>query len=209
MSEARKVTRGETTRWSRPIRVIHWGVALGILCEVPAGFAMAWTYAARDAAGVATHLRASQVHHTLGLLILLVVGVRLVVRLRHGSPPVPAGSGQAEAAISRVVQVGLYGLLFLLPLSGWAALSALGAGGGYPAPALWVFAWDGFGPGGLVPHLVPPVPWNAPVLLNYSLFARLHRWGLVLGGVLLALHVVGALKQHFINRNDVLRRMWK
>jgi cytochrome b561 len=34
-------------------------------------------------------------------------------------------------------------------------------------------------------------------------------YGLIVGGVVLALHVAGALKQHFVAKTDVLRRMWR
>lgn len=194
--------------WSRVARVLHWGTALAIAVEVPAGFVMGWTYIARDPEGMAAHLRSSQIHHTLGLLLLLAVAFRIVWRLTHATPAPPSGASRAEVALAASVQGVLYLLLLAIPLSGWAALSALGAGGGYPAPSLWFFTVDGFGPDGFIPHIATPVAWNAPVLFKYGFFARIHRWGLVLGAVVLVLHVAGALKQHFVARSNVLRRMW-
>jgi len=195
--------------WNRVARLVHWGTALAVLVEVPAGFIMTYTYVARDPAGMAAHLRSSQVHHTLGMALLLAVAFRLVWRISHATPPSPALARRAEVALAAAVQGLLYVLLLAIPLSGWAALSALGAGGGYPAPPLWIFGLDGFGPHGFVPHIVRPVAWNAPVLLNYGLFAKIHVYGLIVGGVVLALHVAGALKQHFVAKTDVLRRMWR
>jgi cytochrome b561 len=183
-------------------------MAFAVLVEVPAGFAMAWTYGSKAAEAQELHLRASQTHHTLGMLVLLAVLFRIAWRRKHGAPELPAGTATLQRLAARGTQVLLYCLLLLLPLSGWAALSALGAGGGYPAPEMWFFTHNGFGPEGMIPHLVEPHPWNAKVMLSYGLFARAHVYMLMLGGVLLVLHGLGALHHHFIRRDTVLRRMW-
>jgi len=192
--------------WTRTARLLHWTMALAVFVMIPAGYAMAWTYAAASKGGplAQLHLRASQVHHTLGLVILALAIYRLAWRLRHPAPPLPRGTGTLAP---RTVQALLYALLLLLPLSGWAALSALGSGAGYPAPALWVFTHDGFGPGGLIPHIVTPKPWNAPGVLTYGTFARAHVWMIWGGGALLALHIAGGLWHHFVRRDPVLAAM--
>jgi cytochrome b561 len=196
------------TGWTRTARQLHWGMALAVLVEVPAGFAMAWTYGSKLASGQALHLRASQVHHTLGMLILFAVLFRIYWRLTHKAPDLPADTAPWQRISARAVQFLLYLLLLLVPLSGWAALSAMGPGGGYPAPPMWFFGHDGFGPGGMIPRIVEPHPWNAKVLLGYGLFARAHVWMLMAGGVLLALHGLAALYHHFQRGDAVLRRMW-
>lgn len=197
----------QTTEWTRTARLLHWGMALAVLVEVPAGFAMAWTYGSKAAGDQALHLRASQTHHTLGMLILFAVLFRLFWRWRHGSPTLPPGTPAWQKTAARGTQALLYLLLLLIPLSGWAALSALGAGGGYPAPEMWFFTHDAFA-SGLIPHLVEPHPWNAKVLLGYGLFARAHVYMLMLGGVLVAVHGLAGLYHHFVRRDRVLRQMW-
>ncbi|WP_310532311.1 cytochrome b/b6 domain-containing protein [Novosphingobium sp.] len=194
--------------WTRTARLLHWGMALAVLIEVPAGFAMAWTYGSKVLETQAIHLRASQTHHTLGMLMLLAVLFRLFWRWKHGAATLPAGIVAWQRLAARGTQAGLYLLLLLIPLSGWAALSALGAGGGYPAPEMWFFTHDGFGPGGMIPHLVEPHPWNAKVLLGYGLFARAHVYMLMFGGGLVAIHGLAGLYHHFIRRDGVLRQMW-
>jgi len=194
--------------WNRIARLLHWSMALAILVEVPAGFVMAWTYASKAADTHQVHIRASQTHHTLGMLILIAVLFRLVSRWRNMAPDLPETTPAWQRLAARGTQVLLYLLMILLPLSGWAALSALGAGGGYPAPEMWFFGHDGFGPGGMIPHLVEPHPWNEKVFLGYGLFARAHVYMLMAGGVLLLLHILAALHHHFVKRDGVLRRMW-
>ncbi len=195
--------------WTRTARWLHWGTALAVLVEVPAGFAMAWTYldGVRGGLLAGLHLRSSQVHHTLGLLLLASVIFRLCWRWRHPAPALPAQTSRRGALAARGVQALLYGLLLLLPLTGWAALSALGSGAGYSAPQLWFFTHDGFGPGGMIPHIITPRLWNAPGIVGYGLFAKTHVTMVWAGGALLVLHIAGAVKHHFIDRDGVLKRM--
>jgi cytochrome b561 len=193
--------------WTRTARLLHWGMAVAIAVEVPVGFIMAWTYGSKDSAGQHNHIRASQAHHTIGLLLIAVVLFRLVWRWRHPAPPLPASTPRWQAMLARTVQALLYALLLVIPLSGWAALSSMAAGGGYPAPSIWFFTHDGNGPGGLIPHIAPPVAWNAPTLFNFGFFARTHVYALMFGGALLVLHGSAALIHHFVRRDDVLRQM--
>ena len=192
--------------WTRTARLLHWGTALAVLVIVPAGYVMAWTYLDGSKGGPLAwlHIRASQVHHTLGLLILAAALFRLYWRLRHPAPPLPQGT---SAFAPRAVQALLYVLLLALPLTGWAALSSLAGAAGYPAPSMWFFTHDGFGPGGLIPHIVSPRPWNAPGLLTYGTFAKTHVYLIWAGGALLLAHIGGALWHHFVRRDNVLRAM--
>ena len=194
--------------WPATLRMLHWGMAIAIAAEVIVGFTMALTFLGAMQGGKVAqlHLRAGQVHHTLGFFLLAAVVWRLVVRLRHAAPADPdLGVGARIAA--RAVQGLLYLLMLLLPLSGWAALSALGAGAGYEAPSIWFFTHDGFAPGGMIPHLVVPRPWNAPGLLVYSTFAKFHVYAVYTGAVLLSVHIGAALYHHFWRRDRVLARM--
>ena len=80
-------------------------------------------------------------------------------------------------------------LLIGLPLAGWAASSAAGR----TLDWFGLFVWP-----------------NLPVPLDRSLagtFMDVHKAGVKLLYVLLALHVGAALKHHLIDRDDVLGRM--
>lgn len=192
------------TRWGAAARGLHWGMAALLLLEVPAGFVMSRTYGAQDASLARWHYLSANLHHSLGLTLLLLVAVRGLRRL-FGTAPDPIGSA-LERRASRGVHWLLYALLLLVPLSGWAAVSSLLPSAQFPNP-LWVFGHDGFGPGGRVPHIVPPVAWDAPTPLRYATFGAAHRWLLIVGAALLLLHVAAALRHHFILRDDTLRRM--
>lgn len=189
--------------WRRAARALHWGMALLIAVEVPAGFVMSRTYAQPGAAAT-WHYWSSNVHHSAGLTLLALALVRVFVRL-VGPHPAPIGS-KVEKRVARGSHRLMYLLMLLIPLTGWAAVSSLQASAHYPNP-LWVFGIDGFGPGELVPHIVPPVPWDSPTPWRYATFGTAHRWLLIAGGALLALHVAAALRHHFYLRDQTLRRM--
>ncbi|NBC35013.1 hypothetical protein GTZ99_00395 [Novosphingobium sp. FSY-8] len=200
---------GQAAGWSGVQKVLHWTMAAAIAVEVPVGFIMGWTYADKTPQGAAKHLLSSQIHHTLGLLLLAAVLWRLTLRMRNTAPPAPDGTSPAQARLASGLQGLLYLGMLIVPLSGWAALSSLGSGGGYPAPPIWFFGHDGFGPGGMIPHIVPPVPWNAHTLFKYGFFGAIHRWALIIGGCALALHIAGALMHQFVLRDGLIGRMWR
>ena len=129
------------------------------------------------------------VHSGLGLLVLLLMLARLGWRLSHVVPPPPAPAPRWQNLVARLNHLAFYVLLIALPLSGWLLASAEGEAasffGLFEVPAL-------------------PVPGGED---SEDGIEEAHE---VLGNVLLALaalHVLAALKHHFIDRDDVLRRM--
>ena len=196
----------DIAHWGRVSRALHWGMAALLVLEVPAGFVMGRTYAAKDPTLARWHYWSANVHHSLGLTLLALVILRAAWRLSRLAPGV-IGT-RAERRVARGVQGLLYAFLLLVPLAGWAALSSLMPTAQFPNP-LWFFGHDGFAPGGWVPHIVPPVAWDAPTFWRYGTFITAHRWLLIGGAVLLSLHVLAALRHHFILRDATLRRMLK
>jgi cytochrome b561 len=65
----------------------------------------------------------------LGIAILLLLMVRLINRLRHSPPPLPADLLAAQLFAAKASHWLLYTLMFAMPLIGWSMLSA----GGYLA----------------------------------------------------------------------------
>ena len=133
---------------------------------------------------------APSLHVSIGSTILVLTVLRLVWRLINPPPAYPAGMASWEQMAAKAMHVIFYALLIGIPLTGWLAmpkfLSEEGATtgitlfGAFPLPG--------------APNLGFPMK-------------GLHEFGSNIGIVLLALHVLAALKHHFINRDDVLRRM--
>ena len=127
-----------------------------------------------------------QLHGSIGITILVLAVLRLGWRLVDRPPPWPATMTGYERMLARATHVTFYVLLFAAPLTGWLLSSAEG-------DALRYF--DLFA--------LPPLPFG----VSEETFEDVHE---TLFNVLLAfavLHVAGALKHHFWNRDHVLRSM--
>jgi cytochrome b561 len=126
-------------------------------------------------------------HKSLGITVLALAIIRLVWRWLN---PVPSTDHLAtwERVLARLSHVALYALIFAMPLTGWMMSSARNF------PVSWFNLVQ-------LPDLVRPGRGTYELMhdLHGALFAAL-------AGVAL-LHVAGALKHHFIDRNDVLKRM--
>lgn len=174
--------RNTTTRWGAGAQLLHWLIVILIItqyviAEIADGLPL-------GPDKVATLAR----HKSVGITILALAIVRVAWRFANPTPQLPAASRPWERKTAHATQGLLYLLLFAMPLSGWMMSSARNF------PVSWF---------GLVqlPDLVRP---------SKPLYDTLHETHEILFGVLIAatvLHVLAALKHHFISKNDVLRRM--
>jgi len=127
-------------------------------------------------------------HKSLGLTVLALLVLRLIWRSLTPPPPLPDEMKRRDAALAKAVHHGIYVLLVVIPLTGWLYSSATAS----PANYFGFFT---------VPDLIGTSEATGKVL----------RWIHDIAGklllLLLALHVVGALKHHFVDRDDVLNRM--
>jgi len=169
------------TRWGALSQLLHWLMFLLIL---GAWFAIE----TREEFPKGSDDRTAWLllHKSLGVSVFFLVWVRIGARLAQVTPR-EAGVGLA-ALLAKAVAVGLYGLMILLPLSGMLMSGYAGE------PVAWFGVIE-------LPALVG-VDEEAAESLE-----EVHEAGFALLLILLALHVAGALKQHFVAGNDVLRRM--
>jgi len=186
-----------TRNWGSLSKFFHWLIVGMVLVQVPAGYLMSYTYglAARDASVQPLQDLMSQIHHTLGVLILLVVPARLAWRLAGRVPGFAASVPAYQLKLAKLTHGLLYALLLVLPLSGWAAVCTVAG-----AP-IWFF-----GTRSLVPHILPPMSLDSP--FGYWLFGHLHIYAAWLGAAVLSVHAGAALWHLFILKDGVFRRMW-
>jgi cytochrome b561 len=126
-------------------------------------------------------------HKEYGFLVLALVIFRLTWRLINLTPTLSSLSWPEKIA-ARLVHWAFYAFMFALPISGWLMTSAAGL----PASFFGLFT---------LPNLTAPDP------VSFELFRQAHKWlgyGLILT---LFLHICGALKHHFIDKDNILRRM--
>ncbi|MEE7493497.1 cytochrome b [Methylobacterium oryzae] len=170
----------DASRFNRPARLLHWTMAALILAMLLIGVAMVTS--------LADYHALVALHRPLGILILLLAGLRLVNRWRHAPPPLPADLPGWQKRAAHGSHILLYGLMLAMPLIGWAMLSA---------------ARDPVVLAG--PVVLPPIlPQDAMV---YAALRRLHTvlaYGLF--AVILA-HLAAALLHALIRRDGVFASM--
>ena len=131
-------------------------------------------------------------HKWAGVTVLTLSFVRLVWRLTHRPPALPASIERVMPAWQRLAHHathgGLYVLFFAVPLAGWAYSSAAG----FP----------------IVPFGLFQLPDFVPVSEGLADFIKpVHKYAAYSLAALVVLHVAGALKHHFVDRDGLLQRM--
>jgi cytochrome b561 len=77
-------------RYTAVAIVLHWAIAAAILSNLFVGW---WMKDAIDEAATrARAIAAFQLHESIGLTVLLLTALRLLWRLTHKPPPLPAGA---------------------------------------------------------------------------------------------------------------------
>ncbi len=128
------------------------------------------------------------IHKPLGILILLLVLLRVAVRLRRGTPPLPADLPSWQAALARASHVVLYTLMVVMPLVGWSMLSV----GGYPIVL--------FGP----IHLPPIMPHDDAL---HAFLRAAHACLAYVFFLTILLHVSAAMFHALVRRDGVFASM--
>lgn len=105
--------------YSRAQVILHWLIAALILFQllVHDGMEDAWRALRQGGEEGGNPLP----HIIVGSAILILAAARLVIRLRHGAPPHPAGQPAALGLLANIVHWGIYALLFAIPISGLVA----------------------------------------------------------------------------------------
>jgi cytochrome b561 len=166
-------------RYNRTARALHWLMAVPIVVLLLFGEQTMGSHNAR---------LLPTIHASAGFVIVLLFGARLLWRWKH-PPPSTANGSRSEQVAARVVHGLLYAAMAFIPFTGWLAYTehvrrSLGM-----RPA----SWFGF---------------KIPLLPDYGInWHVIHNWGGKLVLALIALHAAAALKHHFYNRDDTLKRM--
>ena len=186
---AQTAKAAKQTRYSTVAIALHWTIAAALALQIVLGWRIG------DVEGV-TRSAVLQLHKTIGVTILVLTVGRLVWRLMNPPPPVDSSLTPMEKLASHWVHLGFYGALLALPLSGWAMVSAQRVGamkllGGVHWPDFPVIT----GLPGAVQDTLADVLDKSHTALVYVMFA------------LLALHILGALKHHYVSKDPTVSRM--
>lgn len=172
--------KNSTTHYGVVAILLHWIIAIIIIGLLAFGLYMVALPIGLE------KLKLYGWHKEYGILILFLVILRLWWRYINITPILTLPLLEKIAA--RSVHWAFYIFMFAMPITGWLITSAAGL----PVSFFGLF---------VLPNIAPA----DPDLMK--LFQEIHEW---LGYALIALiilHATAALKHHFINKDDILRRM--
>jgi len=170
-------------------KIFHWLTALLMFTVIPLGVVANQLPFDTDAE-LALKAQLFSFHKTLGVILFGVALLRILWALTQQKPNDMHPERVLESGLAAVVHWLLYISLVIVPLSGWIHHAATT---GF-APILMPIGQD-----------IPFVPKDETIA---NVFAALHwLWSKILVGAIL-LHILGALKHHFIDKDATLRRMW-
>ncbi len=170
-------------KYSAAAQLMHWFVAVAVIALLAIGPVMKRLIPEgliRD--------NLYNFHEALGALVLIVMVVRLARRVAFGVPAPDASMPPVEQRASLWAQYGLYVLLFVTTMLGWAGTNAYGD----PVSIFGLFDFP------------------AIIGKDQPLSDRIFVWHLICGiliGVIVALHIAGALYHWLVKRDSVLQRM--
>jgi cytochrome b561 len=162
-------------------RWLHWLMALGLVAMLFIGAGMAASVSER-------HEWLIHLHKPLGIALLVLVILRILVRLGTRQPPLPADLPSVQALAAKLSHLLLYALMLVLPLVGWAMLSAAGD------PIM------------LTESLRLP-PLLAPHAETFAFLRKAHGYLAYLLFLTILVHVAAALFHGLIRRDGVLQSM--
>lgn len=172
------------TRYSLGAIAFHWSIA----ALIAGNYALAW---------IAEDLPREQAmqmmanHKALGVTVLLLSVGRIVWRIVNRPPAFLSSLQPGVATLARLTHGLFYLLMIGVPLAGWLIHSAYT--GGAPLNAFGIFDYPG----------LPVAKDKAGV----ELAAEVHEILANIMLVLIGLHVLGALKHHWLDRDGSLSRM--
>lgn len=162
-------------------RLLHWLMALLVIAMLFIGAGMVASVSER-------HEWLIHLHKPLGVAILLLVIVRLFVRFSTRQPPLPADLPGWQVLAAKASHGLLYALMLILPVLGWAMISAAGdpvtLGIGVQLPAI--------------------LPANATL---FAFLRRAHGYLAYLLFLTVLLHLAAALFHGWVRRDGVLQSM--
>ncbi len=179
-------------RYTRVAVILHWLVAVLMTANVV--LALSADHVPDDS--VRSVIDA---HKSIGVSVLGLALLRILWRLTHRPPPSPAVHPRRERIAAHLVHGGLYLLILLLPLSGWLHDSAWKDAATHPMHWFGLFEWPRIG-------AITSLPPGTREALHTK-FGELHTALSYLLYALLALHVAGALKHQWLDREPTLQRM--
>jgi cytochrome b561 len=179
-------------RYTRTAIMLHWVIAVLIAANV-------FFILTADKFGDENIRFMYDTHKSIGLTVLGLVIIRLLWRVTHRPPELPADYKSWERSASKAAHLTLYFIMFFLPISGWLHDSAWEAAAEIKLNYFGLFELPRLG---MIMEMEPiakkalhGVLGEAHEIAGYALYA------------LVFLHIGGALKHQFVDKHRELQRM--
>jgi cytochrome b561 len=140
-------------------------------------------------------------HKSFGITVLILFFLRLAWRLTHKPPAFPASYKPWEAKAAHAAHIALYVLIIAMPVTGWIHDSAWSAAASHPMKLYWFIPWFRLG---FITSLDPATKDHV-----HTLFGAVHTYLSYALYAVLFLHIAGALKHQFLDKQPELQRMWR
>jgi cytochrome b561 len=167
-------------RFGLVAKTLHWLIAILIIGMLTVGLYM------KSLPKSPIKFQLYDLHKAVGIVVLTLVIVRILWRFINITPALVMPLWERIAA--RASHYLLYIIMLAMPMSGWLMNSAAD----YPVSFFGLFT---------LPKLILP---NETA---YTIFNTAHTWLAYSLIGLIILHVAAALKHHFWDNDDILRRM--
>ena len=175
--------KGNEFKYGLVAKILHWLIFLMMVGLVASGTIMT-TLVYDDPQRLGMVLT----HRTVGSVLFILMILRLVWRFIDVRPKPEASLQNWEKILSVWVQGSFYVLLLIIPILGYLFSGANGIDvklHGIELPSLMQFSRDGA-----------------------TTIIFLHKYITYFVLFLLFLHVAGAFKHYFIDKNNIFKRMW-
>jgi cytochrome b561 len=175
-------------RYSSLARGIHWFTALAIVALAVLGFWMTQRASANLWDNLTNTLYGW--HKLIGFTVLLITIIRFCLKLNSKIPPYPNTVSPYLVKVASIVHYIIYGLLFVVPMLGWAGITAYPALitlGDYSLPAM------------------PGIPKSEPLAKQIFQIHGLLAMTLI---AIASLHIAAAINHLMIKRDGIFQRIW-
>jgi cytochrome b561 len=169
-----------------PAKLLHWIGAVLILLLLTHGWWM--THLAARGPGRLEHYAG---HAALGYDLLALLIIRLLWRWTHAVPALPVEMPRWERIAAHASHIWLYLLMFATTLVGWALAGTMRT----------PMNKDAFG-------LTVPLIYTSNERPIHEFLEDIHKILAYMLAILVVVHLLAALRHHFIKHDNVLRRMW-
>jgi len=174
--------RNTTTEWGSPAKALHWIIAIGVFILL---------YLGLEQAGMERGDEKSEIrliHASIATVLLFLMTIRIVWRFINDIPDHPDGIAPLQRMVAKVVHWGLY-ITVLGQLLAGAMISGTG-GRGLP----------------LFNRVSIPLP-VAESEEGHEFWEGVHEFAWKPLAAIIVIHILAALYNHFVLKNNVLRRM--